>query len=83
MPITKDDVTAIKAAFSSSSFSAISTGASNTSAGAGTAADSFVGIKLLGFLPQRLLSKDLNLVEPYFLFPNEKAVSGSKTLRRS
>ena len=62
--MNKADVTAIKALFSSSSSSSSSS------------VDDFVGLKLLGFLPRRTLTDTLNLDEPYFLFPTDKAIAG-------
>ena len=69
VPMTKADVTAVKALFSSSSASSSSSLPSS---------DDFVGLKLLGFLPRVALTSDLNIDEPYFLFPNDKAIAGTR-----
>eukprot|EP01038_Epipyxis_sp_PR26KG_P011189 gene11189-15009_t len=39
-----------------------------------------VGIRIAYFIPQSKLPNELNLSEPYFIFPDEKAIKGSSDL---
>jgi len=71
VPINKADVAAVKSSFS---------GGGLASSDGGAAKDSFVGLKLLAFIPQCSLPRDLNTDEPYFLFPNDKDIAGSSQL---
>lgn len=39
-----------------------------------------VGLKMLYFAPQSVITPDLNICSPYFLFPDDKRVQGSSSL---
>ncbi len=61
VPMTKEDVAAIKAA--------------------GNLPEA--GVRLLFFMPQSELRRELNLESPYFLFPDERSVKGSSDIFES
>jgi non-homologous end joining protein Ku len=60
VPMVKDDMNSLKSSVSSLK----DAGGDN------------VGITLLYFIPQDQLPKELNLDEPYFIFPDEKTIKG-------
>lgn len=74
--MTKSEVDAIKTLFSPApaQSNSLSTAAATDGANAPAA---HKGMRLLGFFPLSQLPRDLNVDEPYFLFPSDRDIAGT------